>query len=125
LLLCVSFFGCANGENQEHLQKEGLPEQEQQQIEKSDLTAVADLVETFGGKLQLVSLQAPEDIVSRSIQENYGEYVSSELLEKWLKDPETAPGRRLSSPWPDRIEIQSIDNLADNAYEVKGEIIEI
>ncbi|GEM_PF-5256855 len=31
----------------------------------------------------------------------------------------------LSSPWPDRIEIQSIKKLPEQGYEVRGEIIEI
>lgn len=125
LLLVVSLFGCASGVSQEQLSKQGAPKEELQQNDEVAMAAIKDLVETFGGKLQLVSLQAPGDIASRSIQENYAEYVSPELLEKWLENPETALGRKLSSPWPDRIEIQSIDKLEDNAYEVKGEIIEI
>lgn len=125
LLLSVSLFGCANWGNQEQLKEEGPPEEELQQTDKSDREAIASLVEDFGGKLRAVSLQAPKDIVNKSIQENYSDFVTPELLEEWLSDPNTAPGRRLSSPWPDRIEIQSIDNLGDNAYKVKGEIIEI
>ncbi|WP_449240415.1 hypothetical protein [Desulfoscipio gibsoniae] len=125
LLSTVYLFGCINSGSQDRLGKDGPPKDDLQQTDKNDMTAVKDLVETFGGKLQLVSLQAPKDIVSKSIQENYSAYVSPELLEKWLNAPDNAPGRLLSSPWPDRIEIQDIDNLADNTYEVKGEIIEI
>jgi len=124
LLSCVYLFGCTNGDNQKRLNKGGPPE-EKQQIDKSDLAAETGMVEAFGGKLQMVSLQAPKDIVKKSIQDSYSEFVSPELLEKWLGDPGTAPGRLLSSPWPDRIEIQSIDNLGNNAYRIKGEIIEI
>ncbi|WP_082789099.1 S-layer homology domain-containing protein [Desulfolucanica intricata] len=90
-----------------------------------DKVSVESLVEDFGRKLQAVSLQAPVDIVSKSMEENYGDFVSPELLAKWQNNPQNAPGRILSSPWPDRIEILSLDKLSGDAYEVKGEIIEI
>lgn len=83
------------------------------------------LVENFGQKLQTVSLQAPTDIVSESMQENYGDYVSPTLLAKWQSDPQNAPGRMLSSPWPDRIESLTIEKISEDTCEVKGEIIEI
>jgi hypothetical protein len=51
--------------------------------------------------------------------------VTSELIEKWIRDPMNAPGRLTSSPWPDRIEILAIDKLAEDRYEVKGEVIEV
>lgn len=121
LLLSLSLFGCINGVlKQEEQSKEPL-----QQTNESDEAAVKSLVENFGGKLQAVSLQAPKDIVNKSIQENYGDLVSPELLAKWLSDPQNAPGRLTSSPWPDRIEILNIEELSEYAYEVKGEIIEM
>ena len=66
----------------------------------------------------------PGDILE-NIQESYGDFVSSTLLEEWLSDPQNAPGRLVSSPWPDRIEMLSLEKLSEAAYEVKGEIIEI
>lgn len=96
-----------------------------QQITKNDEEAVASLVEDFGKKLQKVSLLSPEDILNESMNENYGGLVSPALLEKWKKDPGNSPGRLVSSPWPDRIEIQIIKKSSDEMYEVKGEIIEI
>lgn len=98
----------------------------EQQDEKVDEgKAVAKLVKEFGTKLKLVSLLAPKDIVSKSMQENYGNYVSGTLLEKWRNDPQHAPGRTVSSPWPERIEIGSVEKLSANAYQAKGEIIEV
>jgi len=111
LLLSVSLFGCAKAQSPPG--------------EESEWAAVTSLVEDFGGKLQTVSLQAPKDAVKKSMQENYGALVSPELLAKWVNDPQSAPGRAVSSPWPDRIEILSVDKLSEQAYEVKGEIIEI
>jgi hypothetical protein len=121
----VSMFGCspANSDN-------GSPQTEASTEEGSEtgnvedsIIAVTKLVVDFGGKLQLVSLLG--DDVKDSMQENYGEYVSPELLSKWREDPQNAPGRLVSSPWPDRIEIMSVDKLSDETYKVEGYIIEV
>ena len=61
---------------------------------------VRDLVESFGKTLQTVSLLAPD--AAKEINKRYAEYVSCPLLEKWTSDPSQAPGRTVSSPWPDR-----------------------
>lgn len=119
LLASASLFSFMNG-------RHGRQEEEKTQIDvETDEEAVRDLVEDFGKKLQTVSLQAPQDIVSESLKENYGVFVSPALLEKWQSEPQTAPGRMVSSPWPDRIEILDVRNLSETEYEVKGEIIEI
>lgn len=124
LLLSVSPFGCVNRGN-EAQPEEGQPKERPRQTGESDETAIRSLVEEFGSRLQTVSLQAPKDIVSKSIQENYGDFVSPALLAEWLSDPLNAPGRVLSSPWPDRIEILTVEKLTEYTYEVKGEIIEV
>lgn len=90
-----------------------------------DEAGIAKIVEAFGKKLQAVSLLAPKDILEKSMKENYGEFVSQELLEKWISNPEGAPGRLTSSPWPDRIEILEVKQLSENKYQVQGKIIEI
>ncbi|MBI2874473.1 MAG: hypothetical protein HYY09_05260 [Firmicutes bacterium] len=93
--------------------------------EISDEAKVRSLVEAFGRKLQAVPLLAPKGILDRSMQENYGNLVSPELLGQWQDDPLNAPGKTTSSPWPDRIEILQIKKSSGDAYEVSGEIIEI
>lgn len=123
ILLSIFLFGC--GANLAQQKKEFQSEINPQQTYTNDETAVKNVVKSFGDRLQLVSLQAPKDIVEKSIQENYGSLASPALLVKWKKDPENAPGRMVSSPWPDRIEILDIKKLSENVYEVKGEIIEI
>lgn len=65
----------------------------------------------------------PEDIAKESLKENYGDFVSLTLLEKWQNDPANAPGRVSSSPWPERIDIVSVEKLSDSEYEVYGNII--
>lgn len=85
---------------------------------------VSFLVETFGKKLKMVSLLSPDDVLRDSINEHYGPYITSTLLEKWMDDPSTALGRWVSSPSPERIEILDIEKVADDQYEVKGKVIE-
>ncbi|MGE5626679.1 MAG: hypothetical protein ACM3X7_01020 [Solirubrobacterales bacterium] len=93
--------------------------------EETDKKAVVSLVEDFGKKLQMVSLLADKDQVSKSMQDNYSNYVSAELIEKWKANPTLAPGRMVSSPWPDRIEIISNEKVSEGDFKVTGNIIEI
>jgi hypothetical protein len=75
-------------------------------IAAGEETAVRDLVDNFGKKLRNVSLLAPD--AAQELQKQYAEFVSPVLLETWMKDVSKAPGRKVSSPWPDRIEITSL-----------------
>lgn len=86
---------------------------------------IVSVVEAFGSKLQMVPLVAPENEVAKSIQENYSGLVTPALIEKWINDPQNAPGRVSSSPWPDRIEVLKVNRLSKDEYKVKGNIIEI
>lgn len=115
-LLCVFLSGCA---------KQPPAAKSPPSGEESEQAAVTRLVEDFGGRLQAVSLQAPKEAVQKSTQENYGDLVTPALLARWLDNPADAPGRAVSSPWPDRIEILSVTKAAEDEYTVKGEIIEI
>lgn len=124
ILFCGIFvFGCAGNQNQ--IKDNAQQQEETQQSVQKDEAAVKSLVEAFGGKLQAVSLLAPEDIVKKSIEENYRIYITPGLLDEWLSQPQNAPGRLTSSPWPDRIGILSIQKLNEEGYEVTGDIIEI
>jgi hypothetical protein len=91
----------------------------------SDQAVVTKLVEDFGKRLKNVSLLAPGGAAAESIKENYADYVSPALLAQWQSDPENAPGRVISSPWPERIDIVETGKLSDSKYQVKGEIIEM
>ncbi|MDD4334307.1 MAG: hypothetical protein PHY77_01730 [Desulfotomaculaceae bacterium] len=120
-LLGVFLFGCTKGEPG----KDAQPQQVSQQTADKDEAAVRSQVENFGRKLQAVSLQAPDEVVNKSIQDNYGEFVFPALLAEWQKNHQNVPGRLVSSPWPDRIGIMGIEKISDSAYRVTGEIIEI
>ena len=80
---------------------------------------VRELVEGFGRRHALVSLVADKEIRDKAISGHFSYYASSELVKKWQKDPENAPGRLTSSPWPDRIEI---DSLVKNEDGTDGKI---
>lgn len=121
LLLSISIVGCSVAQ----LKPGGETQKQAPETANNDEATVSSIVENFGKKLQLVSLLGPEDVLEKSMQENYGEFVSPALIEQWLEDPINAPGRLTSSPWPDRIEILSIEKISEEAYEVKGEIIEV
>lgn len=82
-----------------------------------------DIVVWFGRQLQNVSLLAADSIARRQIRESYGPFVTQELLDKWLAQPSAAPGRKTSSPWPDRIEIDSVAAGEANTCIVSGRVI--
>lgn len=93
--------------------------------QKQDEQAVRALVEGFGKKLQMVSLLAPKETAAKSMKENYSDYVTPELLQKWMADPQNAPGRVGSSPWPDHIGILNIEPGNNDQYTVNGELFEV
>ncbi|MFZ7102727.1 MAG: hypothetical protein ACOWWO_08715 [Peptococcaceae bacterium] len=124
LFLSISLLGCLNGQDNKP-EKTGQSPEEAQQTAESEEAAVKNLVKDFGKKLQAVSLQGPNDVVEKSMQDNYGNFVSAELLASWQRDPLNAPGRMVSSPWPDHIEILTTEKSAESTYKITGEIIEI
>ncbi len=83
---------------------------------------VKNLVDGFGRSLKNVSLLAKPKAVAEDIKNNYSPFVSQDLILQWTENLVAAPGRTVSSPWPDRIEITSLEKLADQ-YTVAGSII--
>jgi len=123
LLLSISLFGCMGKVST----SEGQSDKEQSTAETNESVEefIISLVENFGNRLQNVSLLGPQTELKKSMKENYGGIVSPELIEQWLKDPQKAPGRLTSSPWPDRVDITDIQKQSDQKYSVKGEIVEV
>jgi membrane-bound inhibitor of C-type lysozyme len=87
--------------------------------------AIRQVVDDFGRQLKNVSLLAPEEQVREDMEEHYGDLVVYESIKKWFSNPLEAPGRLTSSPWPEKIEIDTISEEAEGKYLVKGKIIEI
>jgi hypothetical protein len=86
---------------------------------------VRDVVVRFGQALKQVSLLAPASEAELQIRRAYGPLVTPGLLRTWLAQPSLAPGRRVSSPWPERIEILSVEPGAQGMCRVRGEIIHV
>jgi len=86
-------------------------------------TEVRELVKDFGKKLQIVSLQAPD--AAQEIQDQYSGFVEPALLEIWMNNVMDAPGRSVSSPWPDRIEIITLTKEDSDRYVITGSVIEV
>ena len=66
------------------------------------------LAEELGSRMKNVSLLAPPADVEKAMREQYAGLVTEDLLDQWIASPSTAPGRDVSTPWPDRIAIDSI-----------------
>ncbi len=86
----------------------------------SEESLVRSLVESFGQQLKVPSLQATD--AESQIRRHYSGYVSAELLDAWARDLSHAPGRAVSSPWPDRIEVTSVKQQEPGKYSVDGTI---
>ena len=84
---------------------------------------VRTVVERLGERLKQVSLLAPDSIVVGEIRRSYESLVTPELLARWTSTPRSAPGRNVSSPWPERIEIRSVEDVGAGACRVDGEVI--
>ena len=86
-------------------------------------TAVKMVVTEFGKRLRMVAVLAPKEMVTKAMDEQYSTLVSADLLAVWKNDPEKAPGKRTSSPSPERIDISSIEAKGHDTYVVKGKVI--
>jgi hypothetical protein len=84
--------------------------------------AVRAAVRDVGAQLQHVSLTADTEQVKGEIREAYAPYVTAALLEAWLDDPSTAPGRETSSPWPDSLYIRHVTPQGEG-YIVEANIV--
>jgi hypothetical protein len=84
---------------------------------------VRRVVEDFGDVIKNVPLAGTPEIVTLAIRENYSIYLSDELLNQWVRNNNQALGRETSSPWPERIDIESITKNESGDYTVKGEVV--
>lgn len=82
---------------------------------------VRTTVSAFGNQLNRVSLLSPT--AAEDIEAAYAPYVTPELLALWVADPQRAPGRMTSSPWPDHIDIDSVTLAEAGSYAVAGRIM--
>lgn len=83
---------------------------------------VRKVVETFGERMQRVSLLSPH--AADEMEANYGGLAAPRLLALWKNTPSDAPGKRVSSPWPARIVITTIEQQGEERFIVTGEVVE-
>ncbi|MGH7540083.1 MAG: hypothetical protein ACRELC_03695 [Gemmatimonadota bacterium] len=88
-----------------------------------DAPGAREVVERFGERLKQVSLLAPDRIVVQEIRDAYAPFVTPTLLDAWIAEPSGAPGRQVSSPWPERIEVGSVEPAATGLCRVEGEVV--
>src|SRR5690606_10601574 len=87
--------------------------------------AVRELVMRFGERLKEVSVLGPDSVVTGELRTAYGEMVDPTLLAAWLERPSSAPGRTVSSPWPERIDVTGTEPGPLGGCEVLGEVVYI
>lgn len=83
------------------------------------------VVAELGRRMKEVSTLAPPDVAAATIRRTYSGLVTAELLDRWTTEPATAPGRQVSSPWPERIDVQNVSEEANGKVVVTGVIVEV
>jgi hypothetical protein len=83
------------------------------------------VVGQLGQRLKDVPLLGADSAVRAAIRNAYEPLVTPGLLEAWLASPADAPGRQVSSPWPDRIEILSVTAAAPQGCRVEANVLHV
>ncbi len=89
----------------------------------AEAQAVRTVVLEFGKRLRSVAVLAPKAVATAAMDQAYADFVAQDLLATWKSNPETAPGKRTSSPSPERIDIASVKPAGREAYAVSGKVI--
>ncbi len=82
-------------------------------------------VTAFGSKLKNISLLQDKTALQSQFAQEYGNLLTSDLLSQWQNDPSLAIGRKVSSPWPEKIDIVSLSKQNENMYVIEGNVIEV
>ena len=77
----------------------------------------------FGAHLK--DINATSKDATTTIATTFAPYVAPELLSVWSDEPSLAPVRYGTLPYPQRIEIQSVEKQKDGSYWVIGFVIEV
>lgn len=76
----------------------------------------------FGRRMQKISVLAPPEAVRAELPKLYGDLLSPQLLAAWQAHPEQVVGREGSSPWPQQIEIDTVDCSNRETCRVTGKV---
>jgi len=91
----------------------------------ADINAIYQVVGEFGARLKDVGLTAPKQNILWAVDSNLKRLITDRLYQAFVQDTSKVPGRTVSSPWPERIEIDAIQKLDSTSYMVKGKILEM
>lgn len=113
-LLSIALFSC----NQRNTDSKT-----EQSIDSNTEQSIQNFFKEFEKTLSKVSLSDSTDIVSQEIEDNYSDYISEHLMQRWIEDPSVALGRFNPLPGLNSIEIIKIkENIG--RYFITGRIIE-
>ena len=91
---------------------------------EADINAIYRVVGEFGARLKDVGLIAPDQDVITAMDFNLKQLITDRLYQAFVQDTSRIPGRAASSsPWPEGIEIDSVQKLDNTSYTVNGKII--
>jgi len=93
------------------------------QPNQADINAIYQVVGEFGARLKDVGLSAPKQDIITAVDFNLKRLITNRLYQEFVQDTSKVPGRTVSSPWPERIEIDSVQKLDGTSYTVNGKII--
>jgi hypothetical protein len=74
----------------------------------------------FGARLKDVDITAPDQDMMTAVDFNLKQFITDRLYQAFVQDKSKIPGRTVSSPWPEGIEIVSVQRLDNGSYTVVG-----
>ena len=86
----------------------------------ADINAIYQVVGEFGARLKDVVITTSDQNVITAVDFNLKQLITDRLYQVFVQDKIRIPGRYVSSPWPERIEINSIQMLDSGSYTVHG-----
>jgi hypothetical protein len=86
----------------------------------ADINAIYQVVGEFGARLKDVVITTSDQDVIAAVDLNLKQLITDRLYRVFVQDKIRIPGRYVSSPWPERIEIDSIQMLDSGSYTVHG-----
>jgi len=86
----------------------------------ADINAIYQVVGEFGARLKDVVITTSDQDVITAVDFNLKQLITDRLYQVFVQDKIRIPGRYVSSPWPERIEINSIQMLDSGSYTVHG-----
>ena len=86
----------------------------------ADINAIYQVVGEFGARLKDVVITTSDQNVITAVDFNLKQLITDRPYQVFVQDKIRIPGRYVSSPWPERIEINSIQMLDSGSYTVNG-----